>query len=124
MEKIELEYVKIFYKAPVVHLIFKQGAELGMPEIRELITYAEMLSKKTPYFTLSDARVTMDVTHEGRRLAAKASPHHRGTAVLVKNSLYEYAATLFSKFDKPNFPYRVFTDEKEATDWLLQLPLN
>jgi hypothetical protein len=67
----------------------------------------------------------MDVTHEGRRLAmnTKEAPFHGGTAVLVKNGLYQYAVTLFSKFDKPEFPYRVFTDEQKALDWLLQLPL-
>ena len=87
---------------------------------------AEAISNKKPYFILSDVRVTMDVTHEGRRLTAhgKAAPLHKGSAVLVQNALYQYAATLFSKFDKPEFPYRVFTDEQEALNWLLQLPLD
>jgi|ERR1700722_5120428 len=120
----ELEYVKMCYKAPIIHMTFSDGAELGIPEIRDLITYSETLSEKKPYVILSDVRVTMDVTHEGKRLAAKASPLHRGTAVLVKNTLYQYAVTLFSKFDKPEFPYRVFTDEQEALNWLLQLPLD
>ena len=121
----ELEYVKIYYKAPIIHMIFKEGAELGIPEIRELTTHAEVLSGKKPYVILSDVRVTMDVTHEGRRLAANAkeTPLHRGSAVLVKNALYQYAVTLFSKFDKPEFPYRVFIDEQKALNWLLQLPL-
>src|ERR1700722_880623 len=121
----ELEYVKMCYKAPIIHMTFSDGAELGIPEIRDLITYSETLSERKPYVILSDVRVTMDVTHEGRRLAANAkfAPFHRGTAVLVPNTLYQYAATLFSKFDKPEFPYRVFTNEKEAMNWLLQLPL-
>jgi len=121
----ELEYVKLQYKPPIIHMVFKNGVELGFPEIRELIAHAETLSGKKPYVILSDVRDNMDVTHEGRRLAlnAKAAPLHRGTAVLVKNGLYQYAATLFSKFDNPEYPYRVFTDEKEAMNWLQQLPL-
>ncbi|HXB13767.1 MAG TPA: hypothetical protein VNZ45_17390 [Bacteroidia bacterium] len=121
----ELEYVKIYYKAPIIHMAFKEGAELGIPEIRQLITYSEVLSKKNPYVTLSDVRVNMDVTHEGRRLTlnTKEAPFHRGSAIVVKNGLYQYAATLFSKFDKPAFPYRVFTNEHEARNWLLQIPL-
>ena len=124
--EMELEYVKVYYRAPIVYMVFKEGVELGIPEIRELITCAEMLSEKKPYVIFCDARVKMDVTAEGRRLTAsgKAAPLHRGTAVLVKNTLYQYAATLFSKFEKPQFPYRVFTDEQEALDWLLQLPLS
>jgi hypothetical protein len=125
MEEIELEYVTIIYKAPVIHMIFNEGAELGVPEIRELIANAELLSEKKPYVVLSDATLKMDVTYEGRRLATKTkeAPFHRGTAVLVKNVFYQYAATLFSKFDKPEFPYRVFTNEQDAIKWLLQLPL-
>jgi hypothetical protein len=121
----ELEFVKIFHKAPIIHMIFKDGAELGIPEILELNAHAEKLCDKKPYVVLTDVRVNLDVTHEGRRLAAnaKACPFQRGTAVLVKNTVYQYAATLFSKFDKPEFPYRVFTDEQEALNWLLQLPL-
>ena len=121
----ELEYVTISYKEPIVYLVFKEGAELGIPEIRDLTVQAEAISNKKPYFILSDVRVKMDVTHEGRRLAAnaKSAPFHRGTAVLVQNTLYQYAATLFSKFDKPEFPYRVFTSEQEALNWLMQLPL-
>ncbi|HWY97960.1 MAG TPA: hypothetical protein VNY36_02635, partial [Bacteroidia bacterium] len=86
---------------------------------------SEKLSGGNPYVILSDARVNIDVTHEGRRLAgnAKAAPLHRGTAVLVKNTFYQVAANLFSKFDKPGYPYGVFTDEQEALNWLLQIPI-
>ncbi len=125
MEEMELAYVRIHYKAPIIHMVFKEGAELGVPEILELIACAEKLSEMKPYLILSDARVTMDVTHEGRRIVAneKTAPLHKGTAVLVKNAFYQYAAILFSKFDKPRFPYRVFINEQEARNWLLKLPL-
>jgi hypothetical protein len=86
MEGIELEYVKIFYKAPIIHLVFKEGTELGIPEVLELTTCAEKLSGGKPYVILSDVRVNMDVTHEGRRLAARSeeAPLHKASAVLVK----------------------------------------
>ncbi len=121
----ELEYVKIEYKAPIIYLTFKEGVELGIPEINELNACAKKLSDGNAYCVLCDVRVNMaGVTHEGRRLAAKPAPTHKGTAVIVKNTFYQIAATLFSKFDQPQFPYKVFTDEREAIDWLMQLPLN
>ena len=125
MNEIELEYVKIFYKEPIVYMTFKEDAELGVPEMHELIDYAEKLSGKKPYVIFSDVRVNMDVTHEGRRLVANAqvAPFHKGTAVLVKNTLYLYAVNLFAKFNKPAYPYQVFTDKQKALDWLMQLPL-
>lgn len=126
METIELEYVKIHYAQPIVYLAFKEDAAIGFPEVRELTFYAEKLSGHKPYVVFSDCRVNMDVTREGRRLAAKAkeAPLHKGSAVLVKNTAYQLAANLFSEFDKPEFPYRVFTDKQKALDWLLQLPLS
>ncbi len=124
-KEVELPYVTIYYEKPIVHLIFKEGAELGFPEIRELTSYAEKLSGNLPYFVFSDVHANVSVTPEGRRVAAdiKEAPLHRGSAVLVNNSMLKLAVNFFSGFKKPLFPYRAFTDKQKAIDWLLQLPI-
>jgi hypothetical protein len=125
MEQIELEYVTIRYKAPIVYLTFKPGAELGFPEIEELTSYAEKLSANKPYLVLSDARAHVKVTPEGKKHSADAkySRLQNGTAVIVKNTIYQLAANFFIGIQKPEFPFSVFTEEQKAIDWLLSLPL-
>ena len=93
---IDLEYVTIYYEAPVVYFIFKEEVELGFPEIRELTSCAEKLSGNKPYLVFSDVRLNVGVTSEGRRVAAdvKEAPLHRGTAVLVNNNMFKIAVNL------------------------------
>jgi hypothetical protein len=125
MNEIHLKYVSIHYRAPIVYFVYKEGAELGFPEIRELIAYAEKLSNKTPYVTFADARVNINITNEGKRVLKDINnmPYFRGTAALVKNNFHKFAAELLNNFDKPKYPFRAFTSKEEAIEWLLSLPL-
>ncbi|MEW6470029.1 MAG: hypothetical protein AB1458_13960 [Bacteroidota bacterium] len=125
MEKIDLGYATLHYQEPVVHIVFHDGAELGFPEVRQLTRCAEQLSGKKPYLVLSDARARVNVTYEGRKLAAdvREAPLHRGSAILVWRSMYKVAINIFSDIRKPPYPFRAFTRKQEALDWLLQQPL-
>lgn len=44
IDKIDLPYACITYMEPIVYFEYKEGAELGFPEIRKLIACAEELS--------------------------------------------------------------------------------
>jgi hypothetical protein len=126
LSKINLPYVCINYTEPIVYFEYKEGAELGFPEIRKLISCAEELSNQKPYVTFADARVSMNITNEGKRILSdvKNMPLFRGTAALVNNNLYKYAANLLSLFDSPKYPFRAFTSKEEAIKWLSSLPLD
>ena len=110
---------------PIVYFTYKEGAELGFPEIRELIFYAEKLSDHRPYVTFAEVLVDMNVTTEGKRVIADQNnmPLFRGTAVLVRNSWYMYAANFLNAFNKPRYPFKAFTQKEEAISWLKSLPL-
>ncbi len=124
-EHIDLSYVTITHKSPIICFAYKEGTELGFPEIKELISYAEKLSDYKPYVTLADARVNMNITNEGKRYVANTDhmPLFRGTAVLVKNSLYQLAVNFANAFNSPKYPIRAFTSEEKAIEWLMSLPL-
>jgi hypothetical protein len=123
--EIDLPYVHIRYRNPIVYYSYKEGAELGFPEIRELIMWAEKLSGQKPYVTFADARMSMNITNEGKRMVAnvKNMPLFRGTAVLVKNSIYKFAVNFLNELNKRNYPFRAFTSKEKAVEWLLSLPL-
>jgi hypothetical protein len=126
MHELKLSYVTIRYEKPIVYFKYKEGTELGFPEIRELITYAEKLSGHKPYVTFSDVRVGMNVTEEGKRFLANPDnmPLFRGTAALVKNSMMKFGANFLTRFNKNKYPFRAFTDKNDAIDWLKSLPLD
>jgi len=126
MSVIELSYVTIEYKAPIVYFSYKEGTELGFPEIRELISYAEKLSNGKPYVTFSDVRVNLNITEEGRRIVEDLNnmPLFRGTAALVKNSVYSFAANFMNNFSRKPYPFKVFTEKEKAINWLKSLSLD
>ena len=126
MREIKLPYVTITIEEPIVYFEFKEGTELGFPEVRELISCAEKLSGKKPYLTFSDVRVDMNITNEGKRYVANLDnmPFFRGTAALVKNDIYKFAINFMNSFSKSSYPFKAFTNKQKAIDWLLTLPLD
>jgi len=125
MQPIELPYAVMRYKAPVIHVLYKAGAQLGFIEIRELIRTAENLAGYMPYVVLSDVRAGVSVTPMGKKVVSDPNelPLHRGTAVVVTNSLMKLAANFFDKLNPAPYPFRAFTNEQQATRWLLSLSL-
>ena len=126
INEIDLDYVSITYQDPIVYFVYKDNIELGFPEIREVISFAEKLSGFRPYVTLSDARVRINITNEGKRVLSdmRNMPLFRGTAVIVTNNMFKFAANFLMAFNKPKYPFRAFTSKEEAVAWLLSLPLD
>jgi len=125
VNEIELSYVSIRFEAPIVYYKYKEGAILGFPEIKELIICAERLSGGKPYVTFADVTEDIDIKIEGKRYVADMNnmPLFRGTAALVKNSMYLVGANFLSLYNKPKYPFRAFIDREKAIGWLLTLPL-
>jgi hypothetical protein len=125
MTEVQLPYVSIAFHEGIMFLDFKEEVELGFPEVKELTSYAEKLGNNKPYLVLSDVRKNVHVTNEGKKLATDhtKAPLLRGVAVIINNTLLEIAANFFIKFQKPKYPFKVFTDREEALKWLKALPL-
>jgi hypothetical protein len=123
MNRVDLQYARVHYEAPIVYIQFKDRAEIGYFEVQEMIKTAEQLSGYKPYVVLADSRKSVSVTPEGRRLSisSTAAPLHYGTAVLVPDKLVQAATFLFGKFAKIPFPYKAFTEQQKAESWLRSL---
>jgi hypothetical protein len=123
MNSVDLPYARLRYETPIVYIQFKDQVDIGYPEVRELVRNAEMLSGYRPYVVLSDARKTVSVTPEGKKLSVSPSlaPLHCGTAILVDSRIIQIAAAFFGKLTNIPFPLRVFTEEQKAIDWLKSL---
>ncbi len=125
-QEIDLAYCKIHYEKPIVYFIFKEGTELGFPEMRECRANAEKLSGGKPYFTFSDVRQNVNMTKEGRKVASdeKEAPLHRGNVALVNSSPLKHVANFLANFSQAKYPFKAFTEKEKAIDWLLKLPLD
>lgn len=120
MQRIELEYVTVENREGIIWLTFKEGADLDTGEVREFIRACDVLSKGEPYLLMSDARVNLTITSDGRKTVAdkKEVPNLIANAVLVNNFAVRLTANFFISFNKPHFKYRVFNNEARALNWL------
>jgi hypothetical protein len=126
MSKVDLPYVSVTFESPIVYYKYKDGAELGFPEMKEVIGAAEKLSWSRPYFTFSDVRVKMSVTPEGRKyiMDFRHMPYFRGAAVLVKSNMVSIALNFLTYFHKKKYPLKAFTSKEKALEWIKTLPLD
>ncbi len=122
MNKIEFSHTTVELRLGIVWLLFKENAELGVDEIKELIKATEKLSDYKPYLLMSDVRVNLSITPEARKVAAdeKEAPLLVANAVIVNNLAIRLTANFFSSFNKPHFEFKVFNSEKKAIDWLMK----
>jgi hypothetical protein len=120
MKKIELPYATIENRDGILWLILKEDADLDVEEVKEFTSACEKLSGNEPYFLISDARVNLTISSEGRKAAAsqQISPLLVANAVLVNNVAVRMVANFFTAVNKPHFKYKVFNNETEALAWL------
>jgi hypothetical protein len=122
MEEIEFTHSIVRFKTPVVSVIFKEGAELDVHEVRELVVAAEKLSGNKPYVLFSDVRNHVTITSEARKVAAdrKEASNLLANAVLTNSAAISMTVNFFIKFNKPQFPIKLFYDEAKAFEWMLK----
>src|SRR3954470_16084172 len=120
MKKAELPYATIEKRDGVIWLIMKEEAELDVREVKEFTSVCEKLSGNKPYYLISDARVNLSISTEGRTAATskEISPLLVANAVFVNNVAVRMVANFFTAVNKPHFKYKVFNDEQEAQAWL------
>jgi hypothetical protein len=121
MKQIEFSHTLVQNRDGVIWFRFKEDADLDGREMKELFKAAEKLSEKKPYLLVSDARVHLNISSEGRKVSADKNETSLviANAVLTTHIAIQLTANFFIKFNKPHFHYKVFSSENEALKWLL-----
>ena len=122
MNDIQLRYASVEYKEPIVYLRFKNDVVLGAKEVLEIGEAGDKLCNHKPRLILTDARVPVDITKQGREVSSIPENYANviANAVVVKWLAQRLIANVFMEVNKPPYPMRVFTDEKKAVNWLLE----
>lgn len=120
MKKIDLASAIVTSKHGFIYVVFKEGRVVDAAEIHNIIKACRELSKGKPFCTLTDMRNFIEVTPEGREVAADRSlnPDLIANAVWVKMLGARLQTSVFQEVNKPLHPIEVFNNEKEALEWL------
>jgi hypothetical protein len=112
----------------IVIIQIKQGAELGISDIKEMSEISKQLweSKKVKVF--SDMRGIKSITREARKFSTAQNSEFKdsvvASAILINNYISKSVGNMILKVDKPPYPTRLFTDTAEAEKWLKKFDVN
>ncbi|MGZ3861951.1 MAG: DUF7793 family protein [Bacteroidia bacterium] len=83
------------------------------------------LSGGEPYYVLLDtSKGYASATPEANKIFAekKYSENRKAIAIIAKSLASKIVSNFFIRFNKPQSPTRVFLNEQEAMQWLINLP--
>lgn len=104
----------------IVRVMFKKKSEITQDSFRTLFEVFKNLIEGVPYayiYYAEDSSAT--VTDDGRRFAKEEefSFPKICNAVIVTNLAHKLIANFYLKFNKPNYPFKVFSKMEDALKW-------
>ncbi|MGZ3865505.1 MAG: DUF7793 family protein [Bacteroidia bacterium] len=117
---------EVIHQNPLIIRIESSGGEFVELEDAEGMRDANVeLSDGNPYFVLLDtSKGYASATPEANKIFAekKYSENRKAIAIIAKSLASKIVSNFFIRFNQPQVPTRVFMNEQEAMDWLLNLP--
>jgi len=109
----------------IMHVVLLHRLELSEEDAKKYVATAMRVSGGKPKLVLTDFREVdfMMMGAFNRFAGPEMSKITKAAALLVNMSspFTALGASLLLKLERDPFPMKVFTDEKEAIDWLLSL---
>ncbi len=109
----------------IMHILFFQRAELTKEDIEEYVKSCVQLSGGKQSLVLTDfSNISYFAMGALKKIIGpELTRITKASAVLVKPSspIVLTGISFLLKIEKEPFPIKVFTDEKEATNWLLSM---
>lgn len=106
----------------IMRVIIKHKTEVNKEAFEELFAVFNELSEGKAYayiYSAEDTSVT--VSEDGRRFAKEQefSFPKVCNAVIVTNLAHKLLANFYLRFNKPSYPFRVFSKTEDAEKWCL-----
>lgn len=107
----------------VMRVMFRKKSEINHDSFRRLFEVFKTMVDGVPYpyiYYAEDSSST--VTDDGRRFAKdeEFSFPKICNAVIVTNLAHKLIANFYLKFNKPNYPFKVFSKMEDAEKWCQQ----
>ena len=105
----------------IIKQVYLKDIEFTTEDADELLKLTWELEPSGNWFLLLDQRSKFKLPREARNYFADNMPQTSNLAFLVASKAAEVAGNFFIRLNKPEFPARIFNDEKAAEEWLVEL---
>ena len=106
----------------ILHVTVLEGVEITLEKVKEDQQTVIKHFGHGKFLVLSDVQNSFSITPEARHYAQQEviNKVHRATAIIGNNIVSRLIINLLMKLNPPSTPFKLFAEEKEATEWLLQ----
>jgi hypothetical protein len=120
MEVINKKYYTINYTGNIMFIDYKEGTEITVEIMKQMMQDMIELSKGKKFAVFSDLTKNISSTAEARIYGAKNefTSYTVANAVITNSLAIKIMVNFFITFNKPEKPTRLFKDRKGAVDWL------
>lgn len=117
-------HITFFSDKKLLLVKFKDGVEVDLNEMNELIIHSLDLVQGSIFFLLVDARdILSDLDHEARNYFASHELYNKqniAQAIVVNNTPIRLLANFYLKFYHHQNPVKIFNKIDLAEEWLLK----
>lgn len=120
-EILENEAAKVWVDGNIMHCYFKTE-RLDLDIAKECVNLRLEASGERFFPTLIDATGLKSVTKEARDYfgSEEGSRNIVASALIINSVVGKFLTNFFLQINKPKVPIRVFTDKRDAVNWLRQ----
>ena len=118
---VETPYVKIWKDGDMLCCVFANKLDIDLEIAKHCVEARIMFSEGVSYPCLIDMKDVRSATKAAREyMAAEGAMYMKAGALLIGSVLTRTIGNIFLSINKPEVPAKLFTDEKEAKEWLKQ----
>ena len=116
---INTDDIRMEIKNGLVYAKFKRG-KIDQATAEGIVDLRLSFMEDQVLPAIIDLSAVKEVSREAREALSspKAGKNIAAIAVIVRNPITRTIANFFLKFQQPGYPFRLFTDMRQAEDWL------
>ncbi len=108
-------------KQGIVHLSFQEGSYINLNESKKILSSRKRLLPNTKQFLLVDLTNDPVPNKESKQFANSDDLINitKAMALITKGNISRIVGNFFFQMKETSYPTRLFTNKKDAIDWLL-----
>lgn len=119
-EKIESETAIFYFENDILHITFKQDADVKLDQVKENIKIRKEMQQGKKALVLGDIRGVWQISSEARSAisAKQVTDLNIAMAIITGSLTTRMLANFFIRFNKPQSPTKLFSSREKALEWL------
>jgi hypothetical protein len=119
--RFENEYASFWIEEGIVFFVYKPNSVVSLEAAQKIVADRVRFQKQEDFPIYCDIRGMKSADKEARNyLAKEGSSYARAVAVVVDSPMSKIIGNIYLGLNKPITPSRLFTDQKDAVEYLKQ----